>query len=62
MTIHDFRVVRGPTHTNVIFDAVVPIGSRAGEEELRERLTRAVKALDPAFEAVIQLDRAYTGN
>ena len=62
MTIHDFRVVRGPTHTNVIFDAVVPIGSRTGEEELRERLTRAVKALDPAFEAVIQLDRAYTGN
>ena len=62
MTIHDFRVVRGPTHTNVIFDAVVPIGSRAGEEELRERLTRAVKALDPAFEAVIQLDRAYTGS
>ena len=62
MTIHDFRVVRGPTHTNVIFDAVVPIGSRAGDEELRERLTRAVKALDPAFETVIQLDRAYTGN
>ena len=62
MTIHDFRVVRGPTHTNVIFDAVVPIGSRTGEEELRERLTRAVKALDPAFEAVIQLDRAYTGS
>ena len=31
-------------------------------EELRERLTRAVKALDPAFEAVIQLDRAYTGS
>ena len=62
MTIHDFRVVRGPTHTNVIFDAVVPMGSRAGDEELRERLTRAVKALDPAFETVIQLDRAYTGS
>ena len=62
MTIHDFRVVRGPTHTNVIFDAVVPARCRTGDEELRERLTRAVKALDPSFEAVIQLDRAYTGN
>ena len=62
MTIHDFRVVRGPTHTNVIFDAVVPVRCRTGDEELRERLTRAVKALDPAFEAVIQLDRAYTGS
>ena len=48
MTIHDFRVVRGPTHTNVIFDAVVP-----------QRLRRAVSALDPAYQAVIQIDRAY---
>ena len=61
MTIHDFRLVRGPTHTNVIFDAVVPAGSRSGDQELRERLARAIKALDPAYEAVIQLDRAYTG-
>ena len=61
MTIHDFRLVRGPTHTNVIFDAVVPVGSRSGDQELRERLARAIKALDPAYEAVIQLDRAYTG-
>ena len=61
MTIHDFRLVRGPTHTNVIFDAVVPVGIRSGDQELRERLARAIKALDPAYEAVIQLDRAYTG-
>ena len=24
ITIHDFRMVKGPTHTNVIFDAVIP--------------------------------------
>ena len=60
MTIHDFRVVRGPTHTNVIFDAVVPHRCRLTDEEVRQRLSRAVSALDPAYQTVIQLDRAYT--
>ena len=59
MTIHDFRVVRGPTHTNVIFDAVVPHKCRLTDEEVQERLRRAVTALDPTYQAVIQLDRAY---
>ena len=60
MTIHDFRVVRGPTHTNVIFDAVVPHRCRLTDEEVRQRLSRAVSALDPTYQTVIQLDRAYT--
>ena len=59
MTIHDFRVVRGPTHTNVIFDAVVPHKCRITDEEVLQRLRRAVSALDPAYQAVIQIDRAY---
>ena len=59
MTIHDFRVVRGPTHTNVIFDAVVPHKCRLTDEEVLQRLRRAVSALDPAYQAVIQIDRAY---
>ena len=59
MTIHDFRVVRGPTHTNVIFDAVVPYKCRLTDEEVLQRLRRAVSALDPAYQAVIQIDRAY---
>ena len=59
MTIHDFRVVRGPTHTNVIFDVVVPHKCRLTDEEVLQRLRRAVSALDPAYQAVIQIDRAY---
>ena len=59
MTIHDFRVVRGPTHTNVIFDAVVPHKCRLTDEEVLQRLRQAVSALDPAYQAVIQIDRAY---
>ena len=59
LTIHDFRVVRGPTHTNVIFDAVVPHKCRLTDEEVLQRLRQAVSALDPAYQAVIQIDRAY---
>ena len=59
LTIHDFRVGRGPTHTNVIFDAVVPHKCRLTDEEVLQRLRRAVSALDPAYQAVIQIDRAY---
>ena len=33
LTIHDFRIVDGPTHTNVIFDAVLPNDSALTEDE-----------------------------
>lgn len=59
MTIHDFRVVRGPTHTNVIFDVVVPHKCRLTDEEVCKRLGQAVTTLDPSYAAVIQVDRAY---
>ena len=59
MTIHGFRVVEGPTHTNVIFYSVVPHRCRLSDQEVRERLSRAVTALDSAYHAVIQIDRAY---
>lgn len=48
MTIHDFRVTKGPQHTNLIFDVVVPHRCRLRDEELCERLSGAVRALDRA--------------
>ena len=59
MTIHDFRVTKGPQHTNLIFDVVVPHRCRLRDEELCERLSGAVRALDERYFAVIQVDRAY---
>lgn len=37
MTIHDFRVVPGPSHTNLIFDAVLPFGEHITEAEAAGR-------------------------
>lgn len=60
MTLHDFRVVKGPTHTNVIFDVVAPYSLPFKDEELKQII--AAKILDrfPCHFAVIEIDRDYT--
>lgn len=59
VTIHDFRMVEGPTHTNLIFDAVLPYESRMKESELKEKLSQAVSAIDETWYTVITVDRKF---
>ena len=59
MTIHDFRVTKGPFHTNLIFDVLVPHRCKLADEEIIRQITERVQKLDPAYYAVLQLDRAY---
>ena len=59
MTIHDFRVTRGPQHTNLIFDVLVPRRCKLSDEEIVGQTTRRIRELDPSYYAVLQLDRAY---
>ncbi|MBM6885919.1 cation diffusion facilitator family transporter [Pseudoflavonifractor phocaeensis] len=59
MNIHDFRVTRGPQHTNLIFDVVVPHRSKVSDEEIAGEITRRVQALDPSYYPVFQLERSY---
>lgn len=59
-TIHDFRMVKGPTHTNLIFDIVVPHQFRLTDDQVVESLRQAVKALDARYEIVVNVDKAYT--
>ena len=59
ITIHDFRMVTGPTHTNVIFDAVVPFAFCLSDKEVEERIKDAVRTLDGNYFAVIQIDKSY---
>ena len=62
MSIHDFRVTWGPEHKNLIFDVVVPHRSKLTDDQVRERITRAVQVLDPNCFVVLQIDRSYTEN
>ena len=59
ISIHDFRMVQGPTHTNLIFDAVVPHGFDMSNDEVQEALEKLVlKHWDKCF-AVVHVEQSY---
>ena len=60
ISIHDFRMVVGPTHTNVIFDAVVPFGFRLTNAQVAEKIQTAVRTLDGNYFAVVNVEQSYT--
>lgn len=58
-SIHDFRMVQGPSHTNVIFDVVVPYSVKASDEEIKKNIQQMVREIDNTYFAVVDIDRAY---
>jgi cation diffusion facilitator family transporter len=58
-SIHDFRMVTGPTHTNLIFDVLVPYDTGLTDRDVKQRVDHMVRALDGQFYAVIQVDHDY---
>jgi len=59
ITMHDFRVVIGVTHSNLIFDVVVPYDCQYGDEELAELISEKIEKMDGKYRAVITVDHAY---
>ena len=59
MTIHDLRMVPGNTHTNVVFDCVVPYDLKMPEEEIRRRISDGVSAQYPNYFCVITTERSF---
>lgn len=60
VSIHDFRMVQGPTHTNLIFDVCVPFDFPLKDDEIRKWTAETIsRELDNCF-AVIQIDKQYT--
>lgn len=59
MTIHDFRMVRGSTHTNLIFDAVLPLDSAKTPAMAESELKALVQSLDGRYYAVITVEHSY---
>lgn len=58
---HDFRMVEGPTHTNLVFDILVEPGAKAKDEEIVEKVSRKMKEIDEKYICVLTIDRDYTG-
>ena len=59
ITIHDFRMVPGPTHTNLIFDAVLPADCPVSDEEMAKNIRSLVNSTWPDRYAVVTIDRSY---
>ena len=59
LSLHDFRVVPGQGHTNVLFDCVLPAGYK-NKEQLHQALTAYLHSLDPRYRLVVVYDTDYT--
>ncbi|MBP3457646.1 MAG: cation transporter [Lachnospiraceae bacterium] len=59
LKLHDFRVVTGPTHTNVIFDVLLPFDFKMTDEEVVAFLSKEIHRMNDSYYAVIQVDKAY---
>lgn len=57
--IHDFRVVRGDTHTNVIFDLVVPYENKKNDIEIRKAVTEKIREIDPTLIPIMQTEKSF---
>ena len=59
ITLHDFRVVFGHTHTNLIFDVDLPFDYETEDDFFCSEITKDIRKMDPSFNTVITVDRNY---
>ena len=59
LTMHDFRAVIGPTHTNLIFDVVLPADFAGEEKALKATLDALLQSTHPECFTVITFDKSY---
>ena len=59
ITIHDFRMVPGKTHTNLIFDAVIPFDEQLTRPQVAQRICRLVEDMDGHYRAVVKIENSY---
>lgn len=59
LSLHDFRVVDGPTHTNLVFDVVIPHGFEMHEDKLKSLINEKINESDSRYRCVITFDRNY---
>ena len=55
---HDFRIVSGPTHVNLVFDLVIPFEEKYPQEEIEEMLLKHIES-DKKIYLVLTIDHPY---
>ena len=59
ITIHDFRMVPGATHTNLIFDAVIPFDEQLTRPQVAQQVCRLVEGMEGRYRAIIKVENSY---
>lgn len=59
LTFHDFRIVPGPTHTNILFDVVIPASYKASPNELKQQIVELINKHNNSWHAVVNIDQLY---
>lgn len=59
LTMHDFRIVSGPTHTNLIFDVLVPYECEKTETQIKQEIAAKLTEQSETYYAVITFDKGY---
>ncbi len=58
-SMHDFRIVKGSTHTNIIFDVVAPTECKIQSKELIYIISKEIKKLNETYYPIIVIDYNY---
>lgn len=61
LDIHDFRTVKGPYITNLIFDVLVPYNYHLSDDEIKKQIQKKITEKQSECRAVINIDKSYTG-
>lgn len=59
LSIHDFRIVKGNTHTNLIFDVAVPYSYKLHNDEIVKKIKSAISKESKIYFVVITIDKNY---
>lgn len=58
LNVHDFRFVRGITHSNLIFDIDAPFEVKLEDAEIKAQVERKINEIDSGYFCVIKVDRS----
>ncbi len=60
LSVHDFRIVKGPTHINIVFDVIVKQETKKTDATVKEEIEQSIVALDSKYIPVITIDHDFT--
>lgn len=59
ISMHDFRIVKGKTHSNIIFDIVIPYHVKQSQQQILDKLNEFIKKEDQVYYLVVSFDRPF---